>query len=127
MTNIYAMLHDPAVYTNPNAFTPERFIANEGVSAEPNPRACFFGFGRRICPGRHLVDMNVWVMIAVALATLSTSKARDKAGTEITPEVRFVDGTINRPVAFKCDIQPRWDEAEALVEQELPQFPRERD
>ncbi|KZV75110.1 cytochrome P450 [Peniophora sp. CONT] len=127
LTNIYAMLHDPAVYANPDAFVPERFIENESASAEPDPRACFFGFGRRVCPGRHLADMNIWIMIAVALATLSVRKARDNVGTEITPEVRFVDGTINRPVAFKCDIQPRWPEVEALAAQELTQFHRDRD
>lgn len=122
------MLHDPAVYANPDAFTPERFVAREGAPAEPDPRACFFGFGRRICPGRQLADMNVWLSAAVALAVLSVSKARDDGGGEITPDsVRFVDGTISHPVPFKCDIRPRWAQAEALAMQELSQFSRSRD
>lgn len=121
------MLRDPAVYTNPEAFEPERFLAREGSAAEPNPRSCFFGFGRRICPGRDLADVSIWTETAVTLAALSISKARDEAGEEITPSTRFTDGTIVHPEAFTCDIRPRWAHASALVAQELTQFHRSRD
>lgn len=41
-------MHDPRVYSKPNEFRPERFLAseNEGV-VERDPRDLCFGFGRR--------------------------------------------------------------------------------
>ncbi|KZV73581.1 cytochrome P450 [Peniophora sp. CONT] len=127
LPNVYAMLRDPEVYANPEAFQPERFIAQEGKPAEPNPRSSFFGFGRRICPGRELADVSVWTETAVALATLSISKARDENGEEITPSTRFTDGTVVHPEAFKCNIRARWPYTGSLVAQELTQFHRSRD
>lgn len=124
--NVWGMLHDPAVYTEPHTFRPERFIAQEGKPAEPNPRLCFFGFGRRICPGRELADVSVWIETAVILATLSITKARDVNGEEITPNARFTEGTIVHPEPFKCDIRPRSTHVDALVAQELTQFHRSR-
>ena len=126
MTNIYAMCHDPTVYRDPDAFAPERFIAHDGARPAPDPRACFFGFGRRICPGRHLADMNIWLSIAVTLATLSIGRACDGDGAKVTPEVGFVDGMINHPAPFRCDIQPRWAQAEDMLTQELSHFSRTR-
>lgn len=42
------LMHDEAVYKNPSAFDPERFIPGEITSAvPPDPRNFVFGFGRR--------------------------------------------------------------------------------
>jgi len=47
ISNIYAMLHDPSVYSNPDEFNPDRYIpASEGGPGEPLPVGNF-GFGRR--------------------------------------------------------------------------------
>ncbi|VDC03998.1 unnamed protein product [Peniophora sp. CBMAI 1063] len=125
--NVWGMLHDPEVYANPHDFKPDRFIARDGRPAEPDPRLCFFGFGRRICPGRELADVSVWIETAVILATLRIGKARDEAGNEITPEARFTNGTITHPEAFRCDIKPRSQHVNALLTQELTQLHRTRD
>ena len=41
------MTHDPEVYTDPDVFRPERFIAENGETLPPDPRTLVFGFGRR--------------------------------------------------------------------------------
>jgi len=45
--NLRYMLHDPAVYPNPELFSPERFLEIGDKPVERNPRTCVFGFGRR--------------------------------------------------------------------------------
>ncbi|KAI0316363.1 cytochrome P450 [Amylostereum chailletii] len=117
MPNAWNMLHDPAVYENPLDFNPDRFIARPGKPAEQDPRICCFGFGRRVCPGLNLADATVWLESAMALATLNISKAVEN-GVEITPEGKYLEGTIAHPEPFKCSIKPRSPQAEALVRAE---------
>ncbi|KAI9453226.1 cytochrome P450 [Russula earlei] len=112
--NIWQMLHDPVVYSEPELFSPERFLETSDSPAEPNPRACFFGFGRRICPGSQFADATVWLAITTALAVFHVSKVVEE-GVEVTPEVRYTDTFISHPVEFKCSIKPRSARAKALI------------
>lgn len=48
IANIWAMMHDASIYSDPFSFDPARFL---GDCPQPDPRECVFGFGRRICPG----------------------------------------------------------------------------
>ncbi|KAI0054293.1 cytochrome P450, partial [Artomyces pyxidatus] len=93
IANAWHLLHDPAVYENPDRFDPGRFIAREGKSAEQDPRVCSFGFGRRICPGLHLADATVWLSIAMSLAVFNVSKSVED-GVEITPSGKYLPGSI---------------------------------
>lgn len=67
MVNMWAITHDPNVWTNPFAFKPERFLKNEGgVEMDVRGvdlRLAPFGAGRRVCPGRNLglVTVSLWV------------------------------------------------------------------
>ena len=47
-----AMLRDPALYPDPEAFRPERFegVQFEGDAALRDPANLIFGFGRRCVP-----------------------------------------------------------------------------
>ncbi|KAJ3561809.1 hypothetical protein NP233_g9970 [Leucocoprinus birnbaumii] len=47
--NIWAMAYDESVYPSPSTFDPTRFL---GDSPQMDPMRFVFGFGRRICPGK---------------------------------------------------------------------------
>ncbi|KAG8690452.1 hypothetical protein FRC11_011490 [Ceratobasidium sp. 423] len=64
--NIWAILHDPALYPSPHAFEPKRHL---GPHADPDPLRYVFGFGRRICPGVHLAADQPWLAMAGILST----------------------------------------------------------
>ncbi|KAF5382615.1 hypothetical protein D9615_002768 [Tricholomella constricta] len=87
LSNIRAMTLNDKLYHEPSKFIPERFLPKPAGDGEPLPPV--FGFGRRICPGRHFADGTLWMAIATILATLTISKAFDKDGKEITAEVKF--------------------------------------
>lgn len=71
-------------------FKPERFLTDLG-DLNPNAKdpTCFFGFGRRLCPGRHLALDSMWLSMACILATFNICKVRDAQGNEITPKVEY--------------------------------------
>jgi cytochrome P450 len=89
--NIWAMLRDPDVYPEPDRFNPDRYLekVDEETARRRDPRVFVFGFGRRRCPGAHLVESSVWLMLATILAMLDIKKPRDKNRKEIEPDVKF--------------------------------------
>ncbi|RDB17493.1 hypothetical protein Hypma_000997 [Hypsizygus marmoreus] len=111
VANIYAMLQD---CPRPDLFLPERHLGNTDL---PDPRELVFGFGRRICPGRHFAETSAWFMIANILATLeiSRSAADQDKGTTLTLEV--TSGFIRHPKPFACSIRPRSEKITSLIQE----------
>ncbi|ESK81499.1 cytochrome p450 [Moniliophthora roreri MCA 2997] len=114
--NIWAMSRDKAVYPDPEAFIPERFITEEGVCNDDDVNF-IFGFGRRICPGRYLAIATVWRAMVSILSTFDITKAKDENGNGVGPEVEIIDGIVVNPGTFPCTITPRSDKARNLVTQ----------
>ncbi|KAK0500251.1 cytochrome P450 [Armillaria luteobubalina] len=110
-----AMLHDEKDYPNPLVFDPDRFMPEDGKELQPNPLAAF-GFGRRICPGRHLAMNTVWIAIASMASTLSFSKAMDSEGRVTEPSGAFTGDHLSFPLPFKCMIKARSTRAQAVID-----------
>ncbi|KAG6330425.1 hypothetical protein ID866_8664 [Astraeus odoratus] len=83
-------------YTNPEHFDPARHLTSDGkIKPESKQRnSIYFGFGKRICPGRYFAENAVWAAAAVMLSTLRFEKAKDSAGNEIYPDPIFIPGVI---------------------------------
>ncbi|KAK0500321.1 cytochrome P450 [Armillaria luteobubalina] len=113
--NVWAILHDEKDYPNPLDFDPNRFMPRNGKEPQPEPTAAF-GFGRRICPGRHLALNTVWITIASMAATLSFSKAVDSEGCVIEPSYTYTDGFVSFPEPFKYAIKARSAQAKVLID-----------
>ncbi|KAF7348393.1 O-methylsterigmatocystin oxidoreductase [Mycena sanguinolenta] len=82
------MVHDESRYPDPDKFNPERFLNADGqLNADDHILA--FGFGRRICIGRHAADATVWATIVSILSTFDIEKAKDEDGNIIEIEPAF--------------------------------------
>ena len=82
-----AILHDPEAYPEPDEFKPERFL-NEDGSVRDDPALSFeFGAGKRICPGRHLVEAIIFIVTSSILSVFNVTKAKDENGNEIPVKV----------------------------------------
>ncbi|KAJ7607877.1 cytochrome P450 [Roridomyces roridus] len=117
MTNTWAILHDENLYPDPYAFKPERFLLNGKLNpAIQVPEAAAFGFGRRICPGRHMAASSIWITITSILATFDIKKAVGKDGELVEPTYEYFERFILMPQPFECSIKPRSKDAEALIQ-----------
>ncbi|KAF8661204.1 hypothetical protein AX16_001484 [Volvariella volvacea WC 439] len=116
-TNIWAMFHNEDTYPDPRTFNPERFTKNGKLSNEiQDPERIVFGFGRRICPGRHFASLSVWMSIACLVALFDISKPLDEEGNTIEPTVEWTSTAVSHPVPFKCKIAPRSDRAVMAIQ-----------
>ncbi|KAF4600000.1 hypothetical protein EYR40_007106 [Pleurotus pulmonarius] len=115
IANLRGISLDETVYRNPTEFNPSRFLPKSaGGNGEPVFSAAF-GFGRRICPGKHLASGSVWIAVATMLSTLYIMKAKDEQGNEITPLMEFDHGLVSRIKDFPCNVTVRSTTARKLV------------
>ena len=49
----------------------------------------------RVCPGRHLVDSTLWILVVSVLAAFSVRKKVDMSGNEIPVEGVYKDALIS--------------------------------
>lgn len=72
-----AIFNDPATYPEPDVFKPERFLNADG-SLRDDPMLTFaFGYGKRICPGKHFADATLFMSIASLFSVFDIKKGRD--------------------------------------------------
>jgi hypothetical protein len=118
------MCHNEEKYPNASEFNPDRFLNADGTLTDDTV-SVVWGFGRRICPGRHLAEASLWSAMTCLLAVFKFSKAKDETGREIEINPRWHGGLtvyvstsmdyarellidhFRRPVPFPCSITPR--------------------
>ncbi|EGN92211.1 hypothetical protein SERLA73DRAFT_127702 [Serpula lacrymans var. lacrymans S7.3] len=91
MANIWAMSHNEDKYSESAEFKPERFFTPDGKLNNDNV-GFIFGFGRRICVGRHIADATVWAAIVSILAALNIEKAKDEQGIDVEVNTQWSTG-----------------------------------
>ncbi len=87
MRFLRAILHDPEAYPEPDEFKPERFLNEDGTVRDDPALSLVFGIGKRICPGRHLVDAIIFIATSSILSVFNVTKAKDENGNEIPIKV----------------------------------------
>jgi cytochrome P450 len=93
-------------YPNASEFNPDRFLNPDGTLTDDTV-SFVWGFGRRICPGRHLAEASIWSAMVSMLAVFKFSRAKDETGREIEIEPHWHGGLTVRPMPFPCSITPR--------------------
>ncbi|KDQ24423.1 hypothetical protein PLEOSDRAFT_1107353 [Pleurotus ostreatus PC15] len=102
--NIWAIASHCNDQYSPSQFIPERFLDE---NAPIDPATYSFGFGRRICPGKHLAENSVFLFVASILAAFEISAETDLEGNPISLVAEFSSGVVSSPNPFKCKISPR--------------------
>ncbi|KAI5121901.1 hypothetical protein M0805_000230, partial [Coniferiporia weirii] len=119
LPNVWAMQRDPKEYPEPEKFIPERWLPSDGKKEPLDVRKTAFGFGRRICSGRHFAENTIFIAVASILAAFNIGKTIDSDGTLITPAVDYTAGLLSHPKPFKCKIIPRSDKIALAIQQTI--------
>ncbi|OJT02970.1 O-methylsterigmatocystin oxidoreductase [Trametes pubescens] len=115
--NAWAMSRDPQAYPQPDEFIPERFMkVGECGSGVRDPEKYQFGFGRRICPGRHFANDALFITVASVLHVFNIEPPLGPDGkpAHVVPDINM-DAFLSFPEKFECRIRLRSAQAEALI------------
>ncbi|KAJ5466235.1 cytochrome P450 [Penicillium desertorum] len=110
--NIWVMSFNPDIFPDPYEFKPERWIQNPNLEHSP------FGFGRRICPGRHLGWNVIFILMARLMWAYNITHAyRDGKRNDINPwDIKLTFTASSRP--FEASFQVRSPEKKKIIESE---------
>ncbi|TGJ86889.1 hypothetical protein E0Z10_g1858 [Xylaria hypoxylon] len=117
--NVWGLHHDETVNPDPDRFNPDRYegrtrpAAEYAASADYESRDHYtYGFGRRICPGIHLAERELFVGIAKLLWGFDFAPQIDAATgqplpVDANPETGYSEGFLVCPKPFPCVVTPR--------------------
>ncbi|KAH6906127.1 cytochrome P450 [Coprinopsis sp. MPI-PUGE-AT-0042] len=109
-TNNWAIMHDANVFEDPFVFNPERYFKDGKLNTDLlDPMDVVFGYGRRICPGRHLSNAGLTMLAASLLTAFDIKQSIDANGSPIPLKyaLESESSLFAFPDKFDCDIVPR--------------------
>ncbi|XP_071803907.1 cytochrome P450 2U1-like [Asterias amurensis] len=101
--NLWAVLHDPMLWVNPGSFDPTRFLADNGKRVVVPEAFIPFGAGRRICLGKKLSSMQIFIFFTNVLQKFTLSWP-SQAGQ---PDLRGELGLTLAPKSYSIRAQSR--------------------
>jgi cytochrome P450 len=105
LVNEWAISRDESLYPDASRFDPERHLTAEGkLKDDPLVGHFAFGYGRRICPGRHFAELSLWAAMVSMLSTIRIMNAKDSEGNDIPVTPEYTAGLAIKPKPFACVI-----------------------
>ncbi|KAK3322656.1 cytochrome P450 [Apodospora peruviana] len=115
--NAFGLHHDEKRFPNPDVFNPDNFkgvtaLASELANGDYANRDHYgYGSGRRLCPGVHLAERNLFLAIAKIVWAFDISPGKDATGKTVEPDVShetgYCAGFLVCAEDFPCTVTPR--------------------
>ncbi|KKA19811.1 Cytochrome P450 [Rasamsonia emersonii CBS 393.64] len=127
-----AMRWRPTKFPNPDIFDPAHYAGHTQLAPEYAASADYenrdhygYGAGRRLCPGIHLGERNLFLGIAKLPWAFSFDKELDSSGKPIEPDVDpitgYSEGFLVCANPFPCKITPRSEARRDTIMKEFAQ------
>ena len=123
--NVWGMHHDRRRWTSPEHFQPERFSAfpalapTYAAAGDGKPRDHLgYGAGRRICPGIHLAERNLFIGVAKLLWAFEFREPHG-ASSDVSPETGASQGFLHCPKDYECSVTLRSEAKRGTILREL--------
>lgn len=127
--NAWGLHHDEKRYPNPDVFDPDHY---KGVTSlapvlaaatDENERDHYgYGSGRRLCPGIHLAERNLFLAISKLLWAFEFSPGTDDSGKTLEldtdPRTGYSEGFLVCAKPFPCQIEVRSDARRRTIDRE---------
>ncbi|KAG1453542.1 hypothetical protein G6F46_007306 [Rhizopus delemar] len=115
ISSMAAMHKNPNFYEDPNEFKPERFMTNinrmgAAANTKIEERDHFgFGWGRRICPGIHLAEKELFNFFVRFFSKFTIETELDSQGQNVKLNLDdyIEEGIVCKPLPCKYRIVPR--------------------
>ncbi|PYI11044.1 cytochrome P450 [Aspergillus sclerotiicarbonarius CBS 121057] len=113
---VWAMALGDGRWEDPMAFRPERWL--EGDKADER-FSNFFGYGRRICTGRHIARNSLFLLMARILWAFDIQAPLGDDGKAIpVDDMAFGSGFVSSPDPFEAVFVPRSEKAREVVKRQ---------
>ncbi|EFR00675.1 hypothetical protein MGYG_03680 [Nannizzia gypsea CBS 118893] len=111
--NHWSLEYDEEVFGDPSNFRPQRWIDNPALPT------CPFGFGRRACPGQHLVRDTLFSAVSRMLWAFNFDHVYDETGKkkEIDPD-NMSQSLDSQPLPFDAAFHIRSPRHQEIIEHE---------
>ena len=130
--NAWGMHHDEARFPEPDRFDPDHYKGQTTLAPELAAAADYesrdhygYGSGRRICPGIHLAERNLFLGISKLIWAFDIQPGTDANGASIEPnfdpQTGYSEGFLVCARDFPCEIKPRSDARQATIMREYEQ------
>ena len=125
--NVWAMHHNPETWKDPQHFQPERFekypslASVYAASGEWDNRDHYgYGAGRRICPGIHLAERNLFIGVAKLLWAIKFG-VKEGVVIDTSAETGLSQGFLHCVKEYGCTIKLRSEAKRETIMRELAQ------
>jgi len=125
---VWAVHHTDSIYKDPDTFNPDRYagferLANDYAGSPDWQHRDHYGYGagRRICPGIHLAERNMWRITSKLLWAFEFSQEIDSGtGKPIPIDTHaYTPGIAQFPKPFKVQIKPRSERHVVQITKEI--------
>lgn len=88
-------MHNPETFEDPFEFKPERYLKDGQIDLSvPDAELAAFGFGRRLCPGRHFSNDALFLFTASLLSTFWIELPKDEGGNAVPLELKLTSHSV---------------------------------
>jgi hypothetical protein len=129
--NVWGLHHDPIRFPNPDVFDPDHYAGCTTLAPELASSADYaardhyaYGAGRRICPGMHLAERNLFLAIA-KLAWGFDIKEKGGSEVDVDPTTGYSEGFLVCARPFECEIEVRGEGRRGTIMKEFEEAERE--